>query len=156
MELFIIILLIVIGLFLVVAEVLLLPGLTVAAIGALAAFVVSVIMTYNNFGLAASFWVLFGTIILAIVTLLLSLRAKTLRKLSLHSTIDSAVSDKAEHIVALGAEGITQTRLAPMGSVLVDGKIMEAKTYDGYVNPRTPVIVTGFENSVVVVSVKNK
>ena len=76
MELFIIILLIVIGLFLVVAEVLLLPGLTVAAIGALAAFVVSVIMTYNNFGLAASFWVLFGTIILAIVTLLLSLRAK--------------------------------------------------------------------------------
>ena len=48
---------------------------------------------------------------------------------------------------------MTLSRLSPMGKVCIDGKIVEAKSLDAYVDPKTMVEVVDFENSNVVVKV---
>ena len=53
--------------------------------------------------------------------------------------------------ILVGQSGTTLTRLAPMGKVRVGEVTAEAKTIDGYINPRQSVEVIGFENTVVIV-----
>ncbi len=152
MELFIIIFLVVLGLCLLVAEILFIPGITVALTGAIVSFIAAVLLAYYNFGFSCAMWVIGASVVLSVVTVLLCMRRKMLKKISLHESITSSVSRNAEEIVPLGAEGIAQTRLAPMGTVLVNGNILESKTYDGYLEAKTRVKVVGFEDSVVIVS----
>ena len=58
-----------------------------------------------------------------------------------------------EHEVRVGACGRALSRLSPMGSVEIDGKIYEAKLLSGYADPQTPVEVVGFENTSVIVKI---
>ena len=53
--------------------------------------------------------------------------------------------------------GMTLSRLSPMGTVEVGGKVYEAKSLTAYVDPRREVEVVGFENfSVIVKTVKDR
>ena len=52
---------------------------------------------------------------------------------------------------------MTLSRLSPMGTVEVGGKVYEAKSLTAYVDPRREVEVVGFENfSVIVKTVKER
>ena len=53
--------------------------------------------------------------------------------------------------VAVGAKGVTISRLSPMGKVEIDGKLYEAKSGGEYIDQRTKVEVVGFENFAVIV-----
>lgn len=154
MEWFIIVALVVLGLFLVVAEILLLPGITAAAVGAVGCFIGAVILAYMTYGAGTALLVFFGSLVLALAALLVSLRSKTLKRLTLDSNIDSVASVSADKVVPLGAEGVSLTRLAPMGTVVIDGRSWEAKSFDGYIPPKKAVVVTGFDNTAVVVQLK--
>lgn len=57
----------------------------------------------------------------------------------------------SQNNILVGQTGTTLTRLAPMGKVRVGEVTAEAKTIDGYINPRQSVEVIGFENTVVIV-----
>ena len=55
----------------------------------------------------------------------------------------------------VGDRGMTLSRLSPMGTVEVGGKVYESLT--AYVDPRREVEVVGFENfSVIVKTVKDR
>ncbi|MEG1634664.1 MAG: NfeD family protein [Rikenellaceae bacterium] len=152
MTLLIIILLLIVGIALIFAEIVLLPGTTLAAIAAAAAFIAAIVLSYIEYGMSMAVIMLLVSIVLVIITLVFCMRAKSLKKLSLSTTVDSSALHKADTQTTLGREGVAQTRLAPMGTVNIDGKLIEAKCYEGYVDPLTPVKVVGFEDSVVVVS----
>ena len=116
-----ILILVLIGVLLLVAELVLLPGISVAGIGSLLA-------------------------------VFISLRANTWQRLSLKATIDStSTPTPQQNNILVGQTGTTLTRLAPMGKVRVGEVTAEAKTIDGYINPRQSVEVIGFENTVVIV-----
>ena len=53
--------------------------------------------------------------------------------------------------MALGTRGRTLSRLSPMGTVEIEGKIYEAKLLSGYVDPQCEVEVIGYENSHILV-----
>ena len=152
MDILIIALLVLLGLILIVAEILLLPGLTVAAIGSVASLLGAIYLCYVNYGLVASAILLLCTVVAVVITLVYSLRSKSLKKISLEENIVGKSSENADVSIALGSEGITTTRLAPMGNVSIDGMTFEAKSVDGYIDARMPIKVMGFENSIVIVS----
>ncbi len=152
MDILIIALLVLLGLILIVAEILLLPGLTVAAIGSVASLLGAIYLCYVNYGLVASAILLLCTVVAVVITLVYSLRSKSLKKISLDENIVGKSSENADVSIALGSEGITTTRLAPMGNVSIDGMTFEAKSVDGYIDARMPIKVMGFENSIVIVS----
>lgn len=137
---------------LLVIELVLLPGISVAGIGALLAFGGAVWRTFYVYGSDAGFISIGIAVSVAVVVTILSLRAKTWQRLSLKSNITSSAQEfPAELNVKIGDRGVAITRLAPMGKVEIDGHTFEAKSIDAYVDPKSAVEVTGFENFNVIV-----
>ena len=81
---------------------------------------------------------------LSIVLLVLIFRSRTWRKLELDATVDGRVNESASQL-QVGMKGVAVSRLAPMGTVEVDGELYEAASQASFINPKTPVTVVKIE-----------
>lgn len=150
----IIIALIVIGVLLLVAELVLLPGLSVAGIGALIAYGIAIYFGFSDYGTTGGMITIAAALIVSVAGVIISLRAKTWQRLSLKNEIDSTSQPLPENEIKVGDHGTTLTRLAPMGRIAIGDESYEAKSLgDAYVDPNTQVEVIGFENFSVIVKV---
>lgn len=146
-----IILLVLLGVFFLVVELVLLPGVTVGTILSLVSYAVAVYMAFERFGLTGGAVTLAIVVAISLVAVVLSLRAKTWRRFSLRQKIESSSMETPSDTVSVGQYGIAISRLSPMGKVNIDGRVYEAKSIDSYIDQRSRVEVTGFENFTVVV-----
>lgn len=146
-----IITLILLAMLFLVAELVLLPGVTLSGILSLICGGVAIYLGFLNFGPTIG-WILVATeIVLMLLTIILSLRSNTWQRLALKQEVGSSASEPIEEQVALGTRGRTLSRLSPMGTVEIEGKIYEAKLLSGYVDPQCEVEVIGYENSHILV-----
>ena len=144
--------LIIVGILLLVAELVLLPGISVAGIGAFLSLAVAAVYGFFLYGILGGSVVLAAIIIVAVAAVVVSLRANTWQRLSLKSTIDATSTPTPEqNDIRIGQRGETLTRLAPMGKVQVGDVTVEAKSVDAYIDPRQVVEVIGYDNTAVVV-----
>lgn len=147
-----IIILILLGIILFVIEFLLVPGITVAGVGGLILTVLGVYKAFNDFGTTTGAWVLIGTLLVSILVIAFSLRAKTWRKLMLKTNVEGTVDqDITEDQIKVGDNGETVTRLAPMGKILVNEIVREAKSIDGYIDEHSPIEVVSVEGTSITV-----
>ena len=145
-------LLILLGLLLFLAELVLLPGITVAAVGAFCCLVGAETWAFVGGGMVMGFIVLAVVVVMLVLLTILFLRPRTWNRFALKTNIESQVQPvEIEKQVEVGVQGITLTRLAPMGKVQIDGQIFEAKSLDSYIDPRQEVIVIGYDNATLVV-----
>jgi len=151
---FVIIFLILLGLFLIFLEFFVIPGITVAGIGGLIFSVAGIVMVYNNYGTSTGHTVLAVTIIFALILFIISFKSGTWDKLMLKSTITSQVETVTENTIEPGDEGITITRLNPIGKVKVKDQIIEAKCPGQFVDPETKVIVKEVFKTYIIVKQK--
>jgi len=136
----VIIILIVLGILLFVIEFLLVPCVTVAGIGGLVLTVFGVYKAFNDFGSTAGAWVLIGTIVLSVFVIAMSLRARTWNRLMLKTNIKGTVDkDLTEEQVKMGDLGTALTRLAPMGKIVVNDLVREAKSTEGYIDEHSEI-----------------
>ena len=152
MEMFYIVLLIFFGLLFLVAELVLLPGVSIGAILALVCYGSSVYLAFRDFGPVTGTVVILVILVLSVIATVVSLRAKTWQRFSLKQEIRSSSMPviPAEEL-QVGDRGVTLSRLSPMGKVEIGGRIYEAKSTDVYIDQRSTVEVVGFENFNVVV-----
>lgn len=144
----VIIILIVLGILLFVIEFLLVPGVTIAGIGGLVLTVFGVYKAFNDYGSTVGAWVLIGTILLSVFVIAMSLRARTWDRLMLKTDIKGTVDkDLTEEQVKLGDLGTTLTRLAPMGKILVNDMVREAKSTEGYVDEHSEIEIVSIEGT---------
>lgn len=144
--------LIIVGVLLLVAELVLLPGISIAGVGAFLAFVVAAVYGFIHYGILGGSLILAAIIIFSAVAVVVSLRANTWRRLSLKSTIDAASTPTPQQQnIRVGQLGETLTRLAPMGKVRLGDVTIEAKSVDAYIDPGRSVEVIGYDNTAVVV-----
>lgn len=143
--------LVLLGVFFLVVELVLLPGVTVGTILSLVSYAVAVYMAFERFGLTGGAVTLAVVVVISLVAVVLSLRAKTWRRFSLRQKIESSSMETPSDTVSVGQCGIAVSRLSPMGKVNIDGRVYEAKSIDSYIDQRSRVEVTGFENFTVVV-----
>ena len=109
----------IIGILLIIAEIVLIPGIFVAGTLGLLAMAGSCWLAFDQYGQTAGLITIAVNILLAVTSTVLTLRSKTWKKLSLHTEIDSRTDSAPEDKgIAVGSEGKTITRLAPMGKVL--------------------------------------
>jgi membrane-bound ClpP family serine protease len=138
----VVIILIILGILLFVIEFLLVPGVTVAGIGGLILTVFGVYKAFNDFGATTGAWVLIGTIVLSVFVIVMSLRARTWDRLMLKTNIQGTVdTDLTEDQVKVGDRGKSLTRLAPMGKVLVNELVREAKSIEGFIDEHKEIEV---------------
>jgi membrane-bound ClpP family serine protease len=144
----VVIILIILGILLFVIEFLLVPGVTVAGIGGLVLTVFGVYKAFNDFGAATGAWVLIGTLILSAFVIVMSLRARTWNRLMLKTKIQGTVGTIiTEDQIKAGDHGSALTRLAPMGKVLVNEIVREAKSTEGYIDEHTDIEVVSVEGT---------
>jgi membrane-bound ClpP family serine protease len=144
----VIIILIILGILLFVIEFLLVPGVTIAGIGGLILTVFGIYKAFNDYGATVGVWVLIGTIILSVFVIALSLRARTWDRLMLKTNMDSTVDKKlTDDQVKVGDRGTTLTRMAPMGKILVNDLVREAKSIDGFVDEHSEIEIVSIEGT---------
>lgn len=146
-----IVLLIILGMLFLVAELLLFPGLSIGGILAMACYGGAIWYAFDALGVTAGVWTIVAVAILSLLSLIFSLRAKTWQRLALKQEIDSVSMPNPESEVAIGAVGVSISRLSPMGKVEVNGKTFEAKSADVFIDQRSKVEVVGFDNFTLIV-----
>lgn len=140
-----IITLILLGLILIFAEILVIPGVGVVGILGLVSIGGSCFYAFHAFGTATG-WIVTGINILLIVFLAIYvLRAGTWKRLTLDTNIDSKAVDTV-CTVSLGDRGVTVTRLAPMGTVRFGDATVEVKALEGMLDSGVEVEVVLVEN----------
>ncbi|MCI0522616.1 MAG: serine protease [Bacteroidales bacterium] len=153
MSLGMIIFLILLGLLLFIIEFMLIPGITIAGIGGAICMIAGIVLAFTTHGTGTGLAVLGGTSLLLIVATVLMLRSGTWKKFMLRTAIDGKVDNigSEEGKVKPGDRGVTVTRLAPGGKVLVNGEYFEAKSIDILVDPRQEIEVIRIEDNKVIV-----
>ena len=151
---FVIIFLILLGLFLIFLEFFVIPGITVAGIAGLIFSVAGITMVYNNYGTSTGHTVLAVTIIFALILFIISFKSGTWDKLMLKSTLTGQVETVTENTIVPGDEGVTITRLNPIGKVKVKDQIIEAKCPGQFVDPNTEIVVKEVFKTYIIVKQK--
>lgn len=142
-----IIILIALGLILILAEILLIPGIGVAGILGLASMGGSCFYAFHEFGTDTGAVVTIVNAVLLLVLVVYVLRAKTWRKLALNTNIDSKIQFFDEARIAVGDTGKTLTRLAPMGTAKIGEATCEVKSLEGIIDPGIEVEVVMIEDN---------
>ena len=117
MELFYIILLVFFGLLFLVAELVLLPGVSIGAILSLVCYGGSIYLAFRDFGTAAGVAVIVVILLLSAAAVVVSLRAKTWQRFSLRQEIRSSSSVLPAEELRVGQLGVILSRHSPMGKV---------------------------------------
>ena len=146
-----IIVLLILGAFFLIAELVFLPGVTLGAILSLVSYGVAVYFGFERFGFVGGMLTLVAVVALALIVTVLSLRAKTWQRLALNDKVTGESNERPEATLAVGTRGVALSRLSPMGKIEVDGRIYEAKSTDVYIDQRSEVEVVGFENFTAIV-----
>lgn len=149
-----IIVLIVIGLILLVAEFLIIPGITIAGIAGFVLIIFGVYLGYSQFGSPTGHIILLSTAVASIATIALSLRAKTWRWATLNTSIDSKATEEYEQFVKPGDEGITVSRLAPMGKAVINDNIVEVTAMGELIDQQSTIEVVKVEGNKIIVKLK--
>jgi membrane-bound ClpP family serine protease len=145
--------LIIIGLIVLALEILVIPGGIAGVIGFIL-IAVGIWQTYSGHGMLAGHLVLAGTFVLTVITLVLSLRSKTWKKLALSTAIDSKVNVIDHELIKTGDTGKTVSRLAPMGKALINGEFYEVSTNGDFIDQQTDIVVEKIEYSKIIVKRK--
>lgn len=146
-----IIVLILVGLVLIFAEILLVPGVGVAGILGLLSMGGSCFYAFNQIGTTTGVIVTVINASLIVGLTVWVLRAKTWKRFTLNTNIDSKAIDLLGERISSGDRGKTLTRLAPMGTVRIAEEVIEAKALEGMIDPGTDVEVVLIEDNKVYV-----
>lgn len=147
-----IITLIILGLLLILAEILIIPGFAITGILGIGSIVAScyfAFVEYGNLGGAITIGI---NIILLIFFVVLSLRSKTWKKISLTTNIDSrSDSVPEEKGIEIGSKGVTITRLNPMGKARINSVTLEVVSQENLIDPNMEIEVSYIEDNKVYV-----
>ncbi|MDR2926879.1 MAG: hypothetical protein LBV41_01555 [Cytophagaceae bacterium] len=147
----VIILLILTGMLLLILELFVFPGVSVAGVGGFIAIGVAVYLGYSNYGVTVGSAILIASIIVFVILVIIALRSKTWKRFSLDAAITGQVATVDEQAVKAGDHGITITRLNPVGKARINEVEMEAHCPAKFIDPKTEIeVVKVFKTHVIV------
>ncbi len=151
----IILILIVAGMIFLLLEVLVIPGSTVVGVVGFILIAVGVWQSYAVYGTPAGHYVLAGTLALTVLLLGFSLRSKTWSRVMLHAEVDGRANVIEKNTVKVGDRGVTVSRLAPSGKIMINDKFYEAKTMGEFIDQQTDVKVIKIAHNQIFVQIIN-
>lgn len=140
MDLLFIILLLVCGMALIVLELVAIPGTTIAGLSGVGLSIWGIYKVFVEYG---SFWggiVIVFDVLICVVLLIWSLKTKVWKRFAQKEEISSKVNE-IKTTVNVGDKGKTITRLAPMGTALINNERMEVYTSTSFLDPETDIVV---------------
>lgn len=141
-----VIVLILVGLVLIFAEILLIPGVGVAGVLGLVSMGGSCFYAFNQMGATTGIIVTVINAVLIVGLTVWVLRAKTWKRFTLNTNIDSKAVIIDEDMIAVGDTGTTLTRLSPMGNALFGNETYEVKALEGMIDSGEKVEIVLIED----------
>lgn len=139
--------LILVGLIFLLLEVLVIPGITVAAIVGSGLVIIGIWQAYAAYGAFTGTIVLISTIAVTAIMLFIALRSKTWKKMSLNTTIDGKVNEISDLKLATGDKGIAISRLAPAGTAKFGDALVEVSSYGEFIDNGTHIEIIALEDN---------
>lgn len=151
MDIFIITILIIAAIILFLVELFIIPGISLAGISALACILYANYYAFTHLGPAGGFITLVISGLACIGSLIWFMKSKTLDKIALKKNITSKIDRREAEKIKVGDTGITTTRLAQIGYAEINGSIIEVKSTGGFINEKTPIIVSRITDGIILV-----
>lgn len=153
-DIIIIAFLMLVAIVLVLAEIFLFPGITLAGVGGLLFAVGGLYFAYASSVMVGNI-TLGISLSLFVVIFLWMLRSRSFSRVALRTDVDSRLTSSLELGLKPGDKGITVSRLAPMGKIRVGNVVTEAKSRDGFVDENTPIVIVHIESDLILVATEN-
>lgn len=121
-----------IGLFLIIAELIFIPGTTIVGLLGFAFAAVGIVISYRHYGSNIGLYILLGMSATTLLTLVYSFRSNAWSKFSLKTSSDSKVNEGLMTSLIIGEEGKTISTLRPIGKAEFQNRQFEVKTTGDY------------------------
>jgi len=151
MNFLIIIFLIILGIILLLIEVTILPGITVAGVGSFLVLVYSVYLAFTTYGSLVGFLTLAFVLIVSPLLVYYFFKGKAGKSMVLNTVLTGVANEINPEKVKVGDIGVTIGRLAPMGKIKVNDEVVEVRSTGTFVNPGEKVRIIHIEKSLVTV-----
>ncbi len=151
MDILLVILLVLAGVLLFLAELFFLPGVGMAGVFALLCLSGGVFAAYFYLGICAGHITLTATLLLCAIAVWVFIKRRTLEKMALKTDITSKVDLLKATNIKIGDQGICISRLAPMGKVRIKDVEIEAKSQDVFLDDATLIEVVALDGNKVIV-----
>jgi membrane-bound ClpP family serine protease len=142
------------AIFLIFAEIFLLPGITLAGIGGVLFAIGGIAYAYTT-GTTTGHITLGSSIVVFGGIFCWLLRRNSFNRIALKTDIDSTLSSPKDENLHIGDEGITLSRLAPVGKARFNNITVEAKSINDFIDENTPIVILQIEGFHVIVEHKN-
>lgn len=146
-----IIILAIVSILLFAVEIFITPGIGAAGITGTICIVIANALTFVYYGTETGFIVLGVTLFLICTILFILAKSHALERSALHTEIKSTAATVAQLSVKPGEEGVATTRLALIGNALINGKTVEVKSTDGFIEEGTPIEVASVNDALILV-----
>lgn len=156
MDILIIAVTLLVGLVLLVAEVYLFPGISLAGICATGCLIFANAYAYIYLGGQACLITFLITLVGSGGILLWVFRSKALERAALKADISGTVYNNALDAIHPGDRGVAVTRLALIGNAEINGHLVEVKSLEGFIDEKTPIVVERVVEGLVLVSPAEK
>jgi membrane-bound ClpP family serine protease len=155
MNLLIILFLIFLGIVLLLIELTVLPGITIAGVGGVLLFGYSIYLAFNSYGTLGGLLTLAFVLIVAPTMVMMLFKGKSGKKMMLKAVLHGTANEINEEKVKIGDIGVTIGRLAPMGKIKVNDEVVEVKSTGTFVDPGAKVRIIRIEKSLITVEPLN-
>jgi membrane-bound ClpP family serine protease len=154
LELTIIIFLMALAILLILAEIFFLPGITIAGIGG-ALFAMGGLYYAYTVNPLTGHITLLASLVTFCITFIWMLRSKSFNRIALHTDVDSRLTSSRDLGIKPGDEGVTLSRLAPIGKARFNNNTVEAKSTGGFIDEGTPIVALRIDGYNVLVAAQN-
>lgn len=136
-------------------EIFLLPGITIAGIGGVFFAVGGIAYAYLHVGATAGTVSLIASALVFALLFVWLVRSRALDRIALKTDMDGKLVTPAQQGIRVGDEGITLSRLNPVGKIKVGAIVTEGKSTGDFIPEETPVVVIRVEMNTLVVKPKH-
>ena len=150
MDIVLVITFVVLGIAFFILEIFFLPGVSIGGIVATLFTGAGIWYAFAKIGTIAGWIVVAVSVVILLLAIVYFIKGKPLDKMALEKELESDnLYDMTK--VTIGDKGVTLSRLAPMGKVLVNGEEYEAKFREGFLDRGVEVEVVDIEGNILVV-----
>lgn len=143
------------GTFLIVAEVIFVPGTTLVGILGFLFGCYGVFMAFDRFGTATGTAVLIGAVALNIIALVIAFKGQSWERFSLKNSHQAHVNDDFKVELSVGDQGKTISSLKPVGKALFQEKELEVRSEGHYIRENMDVEILRIESNKIFVKQLN-
>ncbi len=148
--------LIVAGVVFLLLEILVVPGSTVVGLFGLALVIGGIVVSFNHYGVEVGVFTLAGALVVSMLGIGIALRSNTWKKAMHSSSLDGRVNVVEPDKVNKGDEGISITRLNPMGKAMIGDEYYEVTSKDNLIPENTPVVIVKVDGNRIIVKSKEE